>query len=133
MLVAGLLVLYMALYVGGVRRDHGDPGPPLRRARAVARAGGVGRDRIPARHHLFGGFPWIPLGNTMVTLLPIAQLASVVGVYGLSLFVALLNAGFAVAAMSERPHAERVAVAATLAADRCGVGVGRHAAARRTR
>ena len=49
---------------------------------------------------LFGGFPWIPLGNTMVTLLPIAQLASVVGVYGLSLFVALLNAGFAMAAIS---------------------------------
>ncbi len=46
---------------------------------------------------LIGGFPWIPLGNTMVTLLPIAQLASVAGVYGLSLFVALLNTGFALA------------------------------------
>ena len=49
---------------------------------------------------LIGGFPWIPLGNTMVTLLPIAQLASVVGVQGLSLFVGLLNVGFAVAAVS---------------------------------
>ena len=49
---------------------------------------------------LIGGFPWIPLGNTMVTFLPIAQLASVVGVHGLSLFVGLLNVGFAVAAIS---------------------------------
>jgi apolipoprotein N-acyltransferase len=51
--------------------------------------------------YVFGGFPWIPLGNTMVTLLPVAQLASVVGVFGLSWFVAFLNAGFALAAMSE--------------------------------
>ena len=48
---------------------------------------------------IFGGFPWIPLGNTMVTLLPIAQLASALGVYGLSLFVAFVNVGFAVAAL----------------------------------
>ena len=54
--------------------------PPLSVRRTVARARGVGGDGIPARHHLIGGFPWIPLGNTMVTLLPIAQLASVVGV-----------------------------------------------------
>jgi apolipoprotein N-acyltransferase len=47
-----------------------------------------------------GGFPWLPLGNTMVTLLPIAQLASVVGVYGLSFVVAMLNTGFAMTALS---------------------------------
>ena len=63
---------------------------------------------------LIGGFPWIPLGNTMVTLLPIAQLASVVGVYGLSLFVGLLNAGFAVAAIStgRAPSRSRAATTA---------------------
>jgi apolipoprotein N-acyltransferase len=49
---------------------------------------------------VMGGFPWIPLGNTMVTLLPIAQLASALGVYGLSLFVAFVNVGFAVAALA---------------------------------
>jgi apolipoprotein N-acyltransferase len=49
---------------------------------------------------VLGGFPWIPLGNTMVTLLPIAQLASVLGVFGLSLFVAYLNVGFAMAAIA---------------------------------
>ena len=29
------------------------------------------------RGYLFGGFPWVPLGNSQVTVLPIAQLASV--------------------------------------------------------
>jgi apolipoprotein N-acyltransferase len=59
---------------------------------------------------IFGGFPWIPLGNTMVTLLPIAQLASATGVYGLSFFVAVVNLGFAVAALgpsSLSPSPER--------------------------
>ena len=70
---------------------------------------------------IFGGFPWIPLGNTMVTLLPIAQLASAFGVYGLSLFVAFVNVGFAVAALgppSLSPSADRarlIAAGGTLA------------------
>jgi apolipoprotein N-acyltransferase len=63
---------------------------------------------------LFGGFPWIPLGNTMITLLPVAQLASVGGVYALSLFVALVNAGFALIVVAA-PRLQRVALAATLA------------------
>jgi len=63
---------------------------------------------------LLGGFPWIPLGNTMVTLLPIAQLASVGGVYALSLFVALVNAGFALVIVSA-PRAQRTALVATAA------------------
>ena len=37
-----------------------------------------------ARGYVLGGFPWIPLGSAVVTLVPVAQLASVVGVYGLS-------------------------------------------------
>jgi apolipoprotein N-acyltransferase len=41
-----------------------------------------------ARGVLFGGFPWVPLGNTQVTVLPVAQVASLVGVYGLSGLVA---------------------------------------------
>lgn len=64
--------------------------------------------------YLFGGFPWIPLGNTMVTLLPIAQLASVFGVYGLSIFVGLVNVGFACAAVSVG-RTRAVAALATLA------------------
>ena len=54
-------------------------------------ARGVGGDRVHARAAL-GGFPWVPLGNSQVEVLPIAQLASVLGVYGLSAFVAIVNA-----------------------------------------
>jgi len=43
------------------------------------------------RGYLFGGFPWVPLGNSQVTVLPVAQLASVLGVYGLSALVAYVN------------------------------------------
>jgi apolipoprotein N-acyltransferase len=98
-LVAALLALYMATYVAlmaavtaAVTRRFGLAGLWL------APVAWVGMEYL--RGNLFGGFPWIPLGNTMVTLLPIAQLASVLGVYGLSLFVALVNTGFAMTALS---------------------------------
>jgi apolipoprotein N-acyltransferase len=98
-IVAGLLALYMAAYTalfGAIS------------ARLVRRFGLNGLWLSPAvwvvfeylRGILIGGFPWIPLGNTMVTLLPIAQLASIIGVYGLTLFVGLLNVGFAAAAVA---------------------------------
>ena len=45
-----------------------------------------------ARAHFFGGFPWVLLGYSQTTVLPVAQLASVFGVYGLSALVALVNA-----------------------------------------
>jgi apolipoprotein N-acyltransferase len=47
------------------------------------------------RGYLFGGFPWVPLGNSQVTVLPVAQLASVLGVYGLSALVAFVNGSLA--------------------------------------
>ncbi len=98
-LVAALLALYMAAYIAIfaaitailVRRFH---------VAGFWLAPAVWVSMEYLRGILIGGFPWIPLGNTMVTFLPIAQLASLVGVQGLSLFVALLNAGFAVAALS---------------------------------
>ena len=37
----------------------------------------------------------MPLGNSQVTVLPVAQLASVLGVYGLSALVAFVNAALA--------------------------------------
>ena len=98
-IVAGLLVLYMALFIALAAAVS---------AVMIRRLGSAGLLLAPAawvsseylRAYLFGGFPWIPLGNAVVTLLPIAQLASVGGVYVLSWLLATLNACFALAAMS---------------------------------
>lgn len=113
-LVTSLLAIYMATYTaitGAVVaifvRRFGLPGLMLAPAAWVSMEYARG-------NYLFGGFPWIPLGNTMVTLLPIAQLASVFGVYGLSLFVGLVNVGFACAAMAAG-RTRNLAAAATLA------------------
>ena len=57
------------------------------------------------RGYLFGGFPWVPLGNSQVTVLPVAQLASVLGVYGLSALVAFVNAAHRVRAADDRSPA----------------------------
>lgn len=98
-IVAGLLALYMAGYVALTGAAS---------AIMIRRFGARGLLLVPfawvateyLRGIVLGGFPWIPLGNTMVTLLPIAQLASALGVFGLSLFVALVNTGFALTALS---------------------------------
>jgi apolipoprotein N-acyltransferase len=47
-------------------------------------------------------FPWVLLGYSQVTVLPIAQLASLFGVYGLSLLVAAVSAALAFAAAGAR-------------------------------
>lgn len=106
-LVTFLLVLYMAAYVALFAALT---------TRCVRRFGSGGLLLAPAtwvvteylRGTVLGGFPWIPLGNTMVTFLPIAQVASVTGVYGLSALVVLVNTSVAVAMI--RPRARFVAV-----------------------
>ena len=98
-IVAALLALYMAAYIA-VTCAIG--------AIFVRHFGIRGLCLVPVvwvateylRGIVLGGFPWIPLGNTMVTLLPIAQLASAFGVYGLSMFVAFVNVGFAIVALA---------------------------------
>ena len=47
------------------------------------------------RTHLFGGFPWVLLGYSQVTVLPVAQLASLCGVYGVSALVGSVGAAAA--------------------------------------
>jgi len=110
-LVAGLLVCYMALFSAVasaasavmIRRL----GP---RGLLLAPAAWVGSEY--ARAYLFGGFPWNPLGNAVVTLLPLAQLASVGGVYLLSWFLATLHACFALAAITSGRRRVAAAVGA---------------------
>ena len=55
------------------------------------------------RTYLLSGFPWVLLGYSQVTVLPIAQLASVFGVYGVSALVAAVSASFALLAERMRP------------------------------
>jgi apolipoprotein N-acyltransferase len=52
------------------------------------------------RTYLLTGFPWVLLGYSQATVLPIAQLASVFGVYGVSMLVASMSAATAFVAMS---------------------------------
>lgn len=74
------------------------------------------------RGHLFTGFPWNTVGYAWVEVGPVLQLASVTGIYGLSLLTVLLAA--LPAALPEPGEAvKRVAVAAGLgAAVLAGVG-----------
>ena len=44
------------------------------------------------RTHLFSGFPWVLLGYSQAGVLPVAQLASLFGVYGVSALVAGVSA-----------------------------------------
>lgn len=95
-LCALALALYMAAYTalacgltGALIRRLGAPGL------AMAPFAWVAAEF--ARGHVLGGFPWIPLGSAVVTLVPVAQLASLVGVYGLSLFLVSLGTLLALA------------------------------------
>ena len=55
------------------------------------------------RTHLFTGFPWVLLGYSQTRVLPIAQLASLFGVYGVSMLVAAMSAALAVVAVGTGP------------------------------
>lgn len=94
--VAALLVTYLAMYpalfaliVGATTRRFGFWALALAPAAWVATELG--------RETLLSGFPWALLGTSQATLLPIAQLASVAGVYGVSALVALGGAALAMA------------------------------------
>ena len=74
------------------------------------------------RTYLLTGFPWVLLGYSQVTVIPIAQLASITGVYGVSALVASVSAGVAILARREgtapgawRPLAGAVAISAAIA------------------
>jgi apolipoprotein N-acyltransferase len=47
------------------------------------------------RTHFLSGFPWVLLGYSQTSVLPIVQLASIFGVYGVSMLVASVSAALA--------------------------------------
>ena len=67
------------------------------------------------RGYLFGGFPWVPLGNSQVTVLPIAQIASGLGVYGVSALVAFVNSVIAYALLVDGRRRMKAIAAALVA------------------
>lgn len=111
-LLSALLVLYQSIYIGLVAVLIGS---------AVKRFGVSGVWLTPAfwvagewlRANLFGGFPWIPLGSSQATVLPVAQLASVTGVHGVSLLIALVGTAASVVALTRR-RAHLVGAAAVM-------------------
>jgi apolipoprotein N-acyltransferase len=101
-LVAALLVAYLALFpglfaivVGVFVRRFGVAGIWLAPCVWVATEW--------LRSWIGGGFPWVLLGSSQATVIPIAQLASVTGVFGLSWLVALVGTAAASVALSSRP------------------------------
>jgi apolipoprotein N-acyltransferase len=94
-LLIAYLALFPALFAVVVRRTVVKLGSPaLMAAPLVWVATELGRT------HVFGGFPWVLLGYSQASVLPIAQLASVFGVYGVSALVASVSAGLAVFRLS---------------------------------
>ena len=62
---------------------------------------------------LFGGFPWELLGYSQTSVLPVAQLASLFGVHGVTLLVVFINSAVALALVGPRVHRVRLLVVAT--------------------
>ena len=101
---AGLVLyqsLYTALFALALRRILVKHGPDaLIAAPVVWVAMELGRTRI------LTGFPWVLLGYSQTTVLPIAQFASIFGVYGVSMLVASVSAAVATFVVSNAKRAK---------------------------
>ena len=101
-IVCGLLVAFLSLYVALFA---------WLQARAFRRFGAPAVWLAPflwvaseyLRSWIGGGFPWVLLGYSQATVLPIAQVASIGGVFLLSFVVALVSAAAAWASLTRRP------------------------------
>jgi len=106
-LVNAALILYLSLFPAifalVLRRLVAARGPAaLMTAPIVWVATELGRT------HIFTGFPWVLLGYSQTSVLPIAQFASLFGVYGVSMLVASVSAGvafYAAGPAKAGPHA----------------------------
>jgi apolipoprotein N-acyltransferase len=108
--VALLLIVYLSLYPAlvahVVARGVRAFGPRALWAAPLVWAAGE-----LARGHVMTGFPWVPLGNSQIDVAPIAQAASLVGVYGLSALVVLGSVAIAWLAVAPPGRGRLVPVA----------------------
>jgi apolipoprotein N-acyltransferase len=84
------VALYPAIFAVLIRRLASSYG-----AGALAAAPFIWTATEFGRAYLFSGFPWVPLGNSQATTLPVAQLASLTGIFGVSALVAGVSAAIA--------------------------------------
>jgi len=96
---AGMLVAYLSLFpaafaaiVARLTRTFGHA--------ALLIAPSVWVTTELGRQYVWDGFPWLLIGYSQVTVLPVAQIASVVGVYGLGLVLAAAASAAAYIALS---------------------------------
>jgi len=108
--IAGLLVAYLALFpalfasaLSLLLARFGT------RALLLAPAVWVSTE-YAGRTVLFGGFPWALLGYSQASVLPVAQFASLVGVFGLSALIVWVGAALAWA-VTERSRSSSLALA----------------------
>jgi apolipoprotein N-acyltransferase len=92
--VAALLVAYLSLFPALFALCLGWLGAKYGR-RAIVLAPAVWVTSELGRTYFWSGFPWLLLGYSQTTVLPIAQFASVVGVFGMSALVALVSTALA--------------------------------------
>ena len=94
-LAAGLLVAYLSLFPAAFAWAIFKLRQSLGVRRAVLCAAPVWVATELGRQYVWDGFPWALLGYSQVSVLPIAQLASITGVYGLSALLAASAAAVA--------------------------------------
>jgi apolipoprotein N-acyltransferase len=92
--IAVLLVVWLAMYPALFAWIVGS-GVRVAGPRALWAAPLVWSATEYSRGHFVPGFPWVPLGNSQIDVAPIAQAASLVGIYGLSAIVALAGVALA--------------------------------------
>lgn len=111
--VAGLLVAYLSVYTGlfGWSLARAMNGAGLR---ALWLAPVLWTATEFLRGFLFTGFPWVALGYSQATVLPVAQLASVGGVAALSLLVSLVSTAIAAAFVARDRRAMATGLGLTL-------------------
>jgi apolipoprotein N-acyltransferase len=128
--VALLLIVYLSLYPALVAHVAGR-GLRTVGIRALWAVPIVWAGAEYGRGWVMTGFPWVPLGNSQIDVPAIAQIASLVGVYGLSAVVALGNVALAWLAVGPSGRGRLlpvagvvigVAVAAAWGASRVGDG-----------
>src|SRR5579859_33637 len=105
---AAVLVLYLSLFPAAFAAIQ---------ARFASAFGPIALLAAPAtwvatemgRTYILDGFPWELVGYSQASVLPVAQVASLVGVYGMSALVVLVSAASAFAAIDQSARRWRVA------------------------